>query len=472
MSVSSTHTPLHRGLLAALVPVLLAVLIGLAPTPSEAQQMARDPAYNEFYQALDPHGEWVVHPRYGETWVPYANEDREWRPYSRGQWLYTEEHGWLWDSEEPFGWVVYHHGRWLLDQRHGWMWVPGTEWAPAWVAWREGADVIGWAPLPPEAEFDGSGELTYQAYASPRYAPMWIFVAPAMLAMPAVYRYFHPRARSTFYFGQTRHATYYGYRDRRIYNRGIDRRFIEMRAQRPVPVIQIRPLNTPRDHNLRRFDGSSRQVGIYRPQIVQPVRPPAGAGGQPAWRGPAPQGNDPARQRPPFAGDGARQMPPQGIPPGVNPVPRSQPAAVPPGGAPSGPAGSPPVGAGPGDPGRVRPAAAPPPPPAGPPAGFGGRPPIPPQAAPPAPPAGPPPGFGGRPPMPPQAAPPAPPPPPRAQIQPPPPPSGQPPAQRQLPPGAPPPQAQQQQPRPKVPPGQPPPGQPAADPGAGQRAPR
>ena len=115
-----------------------------------AFEQERDPALAEFREALDTNGEWVDHPRYGETWVPYANEDRGWRPYSRGQWVYTDEHGWYWESDEPWGWVVYHYGRWLLDDRYGWMWVPGTEWGPAWVAWREGDEAIGWAPLPPK----------------------------------------------------------------------------------------------------------------------------------------------------------------------------------------------------------------------------------------------------------------------------------------------------------------------------------
>src|SRR5690606_38177529 len=39
---------------------------------------------------------------------------------------------------------------WALIAGHGWVWVPGDEWAPAWVSWRESGDTIGWAPLPPE----------------------------------------------------------------------------------------------------------------------------------------------------------------------------------------------------------------------------------------------------------------------------------------------------------------------------------
>ena len=32
--------------------------------------------------------------------------------------------------------------------------MPGEQWAPALVSWRKGGDYVGWAPLPPEAQFD------------------------------------------------------------------------------------------------------------------------------------------------------------------------------------------------------------------------------------------------------------------------------------------------------------------------------
>jgi hypothetical protein len=277
-----------------------------SPTPVHAQSYDRDPAFQEFYETLDEHGEWVSHPRYGETWVPYANEDPGWRPYSRGQWAYTEEHGWLWDSEEDFGWIVYHYGRWLLDRSRGWMWVPGTEWGPAWVAWRESDDAIGWAPLPPEADFDSSGELVFDTFGSHRNASMWMFVAPAMLTMPAIYRHFYPRSRSSFYFGRSRSATFYGYRGRSVFNRGIDRRFIEQRARRPVPVIQIRPVQRPRDIERRRPGDDRRPIGIYRPNLPPPgsPRPFRRDGGD--WRAPT----GPGEARP---GPGA--MPHPGLPP-------------------------------------------------------------------------------------------------------------------------------------------------------------
>ena len=70
------------------------------------------------YEALEPHGTWIAHRDLGYVWSPYAAEDEEdWRPYTRGHWAQTEEHGWYWVSDEPFGWATYHYGRWLKDAK-------------------------------------------------------------------------------------------------------------------------------------------------------------------------------------------------------------------------------------------------------------------------------------------------------------------------------------------------------------------
>jgi hypothetical protein len=44
----------------------------------------------DFHAALDPYGTWERHSRWGEVWLS-ANRPRDWRPYTDGQWGYTEE---------------------------------------------------------------------------------------------------------------------------------------------------------------------------------------------------------------------------------------------------------------------------------------------------------------------------------------------------------------------------------------------
>ncbi len=161
---------------------------------------------NFFYDTLKDDGSWFNTTEFGDVWQPYiAYKSDSWRPYTDGYWSYTDG-GWMFVSNENFGWAVYHYGRWTKLQDIGWAWVPGTEWAPAWVTWREskpdaatggpaadapvsatttdaptddkgappppppvenngprpggpapGENYIGWAPLPPEPIAVGTG---------------------------------------------------------------------------------------------------------------------------------------------------------------------------------------------------------------------------------------------------------------------------------------------------------------------------
>jgi uncharacterized protein DUF6600 len=101
----------------------------------------------DFYEPLSPYGSWVTIGSHGRCWHPTGVETG-WRPYCIGHWEWTDC-GWYWVSDEPWAWACYHYGGWVDDPRAGWVWVPGTEWAPAWVTWREGGDYIGWAPCGP-----------------------------------------------------------------------------------------------------------------------------------------------------------------------------------------------------------------------------------------------------------------------------------------------------------------------------------
>ncbi|MEK0449490.1 MAG: hypothetical protein RL088_1758 [Verrucomicrobiota bacterium] len=117
-----------------------------------------------FYTSLEPYGDWDEVEGYGPVFQPReAQRDRNWRPYTDGEWVWTEQ-GWTWRSNEPHGWATAHYGRWVRHAREGWMWVPGTEWAPAWVSWRKSESHIGWAPLPPEAHSDRGFNATVDEY--------------------------------------------------------------------------------------------------------------------------------------------------------------------------------------------------------------------------------------------------------------------------------------------------------------------
>jgi hypothetical protein len=122
--------------------------IAATPALNAAPQpvVARD--YSLFYEGLAPYGRWFDVNGYGYCWRPTITV-AGWRPYLDGCWVWSSL-GWAWQSNEPFGWATYHYGRWVNLASYGWVWVPGSEWAPAWVAWRQSRDCVGWAPLPPE----------------------------------------------------------------------------------------------------------------------------------------------------------------------------------------------------------------------------------------------------------------------------------------------------------------------------------
>ena len=120
--------------------------------------------FDYFHDQLQPFGVWESMPGYGWVWYPSeAAMNPDWRPYSdQGHWEYSDQ-GWLWQSDYPWGDVVFHYGRWMRAIDGRWAWVPAYDWAPAWVAWRhaEAEGCVGWAPLPPAAEFRVGVGLTW-----------------------------------------------------------------------------------------------------------------------------------------------------------------------------------------------------------------------------------------------------------------------------------------------------------------------
>lgn len=114
---------------------------------------------------LDPYGNWVDVPGYGNVWQPVVAEG--WAPYRQGRWVWEDWYGWTWVSYEPWGWAPYHYGRWFYQPAYGWCWYPGAigvrhYWSPALVAFfgfgggvgvSFGIGNVGWVPLAPYEVF-------------------------------------------------------------------------------------------------------------------------------------------------------------------------------------------------------------------------------------------------------------------------------------------------------------------------------
>lgn len=109
---------------------------------------------------LDTYGAWQTYPDYGSVWFPTV--DPEWAPYRFGHWTWLRDWGYVWVDDAPWGYAPFHYGRWAYVGGR-WGWCPGAYvarplWAPALVAWYDGAGfvrspgrnngaVYGWVPL-------------------------------------------------------------------------------------------------------------------------------------------------------------------------------------------------------------------------------------------------------------------------------------------------------------------------------------
>ncbi len=224
---------------------------------------------NYFYEELESDGRWFEHEEYGYVWTPYRVAG-DWRPYTRGRWVMTDTHGWFWVSDEPFGWATYHYGRWFHDRRHGWVWVPGTRWGPAWVAWRESDDYIGWAPLPPDAYWEPRRSTVIfrdSLYEGPQYAIYWSFLAPAYFTVADPWRYYAPRTRVHYIVTRSRSHTHYSWRNRTIYNVGIPVQRIERATRRPVPRLQAAFRDTRPSRSASASLSARNTLEVYRPNL-------------------------------------------------------------------------------------------------------------------------------------------------------------------------------------------------------------
>lgn len=241
--------------------VLLVLAVGSSITNTTKAQYdddyydRGDVTYQTFYDELSPHGRWVDYPGHGYVWIPNAGSD--FRPYStNGHWVWTDDYEWMWVSDYDWGWAPFHYGRWDYDPYYGWYWVPGYEWSPAWVAWRDGGDYYGWAPLRPGINISINFNIgTYR----PPY-DFWCFTPRRYITYRNIYNYCVPRSRNITIINQTTIINNYNYRGN-IWRTGPRRVDAEIYVGRINPV-RFRSANTPGRTVFR-----NNEVNVYRPNI-------------------------------------------------------------------------------------------------------------------------------------------------------------------------------------------------------------
>ena len=229
---------------------------------SEARYRGGSYAVDFFYHDLAPYGEWIEIDYDVFVWRP-TRVHYDWQPYSIGRWVWSSN-GWYWDSYEPFGWATYHYGRWFYDDYYGWVWAPDTQWGPSWVEWRYNNDYIGWAPLPPYAEFRTNVGIHFSI--TWRSNPVhWHFVRYDHFHHYNVHKYFAAPKYKYNIFNKTKYRTNYYDRGGRVFNGGVGRSYVEKRGGKKLKTYDLRDSRS-KIRNYKSRDNNSDRIEVYRPE--------------------------------------------------------------------------------------------------------------------------------------------------------------------------------------------------------------
>ena len=234
-----------------------------APRTASAPE---DRDYQLFYEGLAPYGDWRESDEYGWVWQPAEARGSDWRPYTQGRWVDSDQ-GWAWVSDEPFGWATYHYGRWALLVGNGWVWVPGDTWAPAWVAWRRNDECVGWAPLPPETLY--AENVTYGPDVEVNFglSAEWYTFMPVRHFDEPVFSHCRPIAENLQFFSLTVGITNIVVRTDRVICGGPEPRWINSCVSRPMARHSIRHRRDWRDRGDSRARIDNNSLSCYSPRV-------------------------------------------------------------------------------------------------------------------------------------------------------------------------------------------------------------
>jgi hypothetical protein len=217
-----------------------------------------------FYEDLRPHGRWIEIGGYGRCWYP-VGVVRGWRPYTVGRWVYTD-YGWSWESEEAWGFATYHYGRWFEDSRYGWVWVPGSTWAPAWVAWRSGGGYVGWAPLGPSIGLRGHiTEVETRDIPASRFC----FVEERRIAEPRVHEHVVNVQTNTTIINKTTNITNITIVNKKVVNQSLSVEHVEKATGKRVERVNVKEVASAGEARKTRGKG---EVVAYRPKALEADR--------------------------------------------------------------------------------------------------------------------------------------------------------------------------------------------------------
>jgi hypothetical protein len=235
--------------------------------------------YDVFYDRLAPEGRWFYDDDYGYVWQPNAAESTSnWRPYTDGHWVWTDR-GWFWDSNEDFGWATYHYGRWVMVAGVGWVWIPGDQWAPAWVSWRQtdDDDYVGWAPLPPEATF--SVNVGFHPWCDNYYdigPAAFAFIRIVDFGRPSYREFCAPPQQNLVLIKRTTNVTNITYNNNVIYNNGPQyqrvSQLVQQRTGQQIPAYKVNYAAQARPNGAFKTAAQGKQLNVIAPpQRLKPI---------------------------------------------------------------------------------------------------------------------------------------------------------------------------------------------------------
>jgi hypothetical protein len=255
------------------------------PPASDVQYPAPAGAmtFQQFYEQLSPYGSWLNTDKYGYVFQP-AETDPNWAPYTYGHWVNTDD-GLTWVGNDPFSWATDHYGRWTNLDGYGWVWVPGYTWAPAWVSWREGAEDVGWAPLPADSDlgidyynndipWDSGYYIGDDADLAFGIGPWWYNFCPIIyIGDGDCWRHFHHRGDNFGLIGRTRNVTHLQYTRNgdgqlgHVRSGGPSVARLNARAQTPIQTAQLERASTLTNAGLH--DG---RLAVFAPRVDPATR--------------------------------------------------------------------------------------------------------------------------------------------------------------------------------------------------------